>query len=397
MLASFIYSTKAALSHWQQQLADFLTYHFLHRQLKTPFGYAFLALSASFVAVVGAKFGVMAVVILLGLFLGLAVFLACLLHPPSALFFSIIFSFFIIYCYRYLLVYYPHLSGVPLGAVVDALLVVGFVAVFLDQSYRQGKDLSFIKNPITYVYVLYMLFLVVEFFNPNMEVALGYISFMRRMFTLLSCYVVVLYIFKDKRFLKNFIRVWLALALLAALYGCSQEWFGYMPMESDWINQMVATEGRNPYFHDGTLRHFSFFSDPTVFGMFMATSGLFCLVLMTGPFGTATKFKLSLNQHVSVLRLGLFRHPYRLRDGARRFVALRADDHHQAKYAHFCGSGRLRTMLRVVCPYLQQPHDQPNSYRLYWFRRCLTQPTQPQAQHRATIGVQISPGRRCRK
>ena len=292
MLTSIIYGTKAVISQYQAKLIAFLAYHFLTKRLNTPFGYTFLLLMATFVTLVGVTFGVVAALFLLGTLLTIPVLLICLLHPTNALFFSIIFSFFILYLYRYLVVYYPHLAEIPVGAAVDMMLMIGLIAVFLDQSYRKDRNLSFIKNPITYVYVVYLLFLVIEFFNPNMNVPLGYISFVRRIITLLACYIIVLYIFRNKAFLKSFIRLWLGLALLAALYGCSQQWFGYMPMEADWIDRMVALEGRNPYLHDGVVRHFSFFSDPTVFGMFMATSGLFCLIMLTGPFRMATKLKI---------------------------------------------------------------------------------------------------------
>ena len=293
MSTAIVHRTKVALNEYQTRLIAFLEYHVLTKKLNTPFGYASLLLMAALVALVGAKFGVVAALFLLGAGLAILMLLVCLLHPASTLFLSIIFSFFIIYFYRALVVYYPHLAEIPLGGAVDIMLVVGLIAVILDQSYRGHRSLAFIKNPITYVYVLYLLFLVIELFNPNMNVVLGYLSFTRRIITLLACYLLVLYVFNGKKFLKSFVSLWLALALLGALYGCSQQWFGYMPMEEDWIAQMVAKEGRNPYFHDGVTRHFSFFSDPTVFGMFMAISGLFCLVMLTGPFRTATKLKIA--------------------------------------------------------------------------------------------------------
>ena len=294
MLTNIIYGTKNALSQYQTRVLSFVEYHFLTKRLNTPVGYVFLLLVATLVTLVGVKFGVVAVLMLLVGLLATTALLMCLLHPASALFFSITFSFFINYFYRYLVVYHTHLAEIPIGSAVDMMLMIGLMAVFLDQSFRKRKDLSFIKNPITYVYVVYMLFLAVEFFNPNMNVALGYISFVRRVVTLLACYMVVLYIFRDKAFLKNFIKFWLGLALLGAVYGCSQEWFDYMPMETNWINRQIELEGKNPFLHEGVVRHFSFFSDPTTFGMFMAISGLFCLVLLTGPFRVATKIKIGI-------------------------------------------------------------------------------------------------------
>ncbi len=261
MLTTILHRAKGTLNEVQLGIEGFLEYHFLTKRLNTPFGYALLLLMAVFVVLVGVKLGIVVALFLLGAFLAVTVLLICLLHPASALYLSIIFSFFIIYLYRALVTYYPHLAEIPLGAAVDIMLMVGLVAVLFDQSYRGTRSLAFIRNPITYVYVIYLLFLAIELFNPNMNVLLGYLSFTRRIITLLACYVIVLYVFDSKAFLKSFIKVWLGLALLAALYGCSQQWFGYMPMEERWINIVTVIEGKNPNFHDGVLRHFSFFSD----------------------------------------------------------------------------------------------------------------------------------------
>jgi hypothetical protein len=294
MLTVTYRKVKTELDRYQKKLVSLVEYHFITKQLNTTLGYGFFVGIAILVTGVGIKLGIIGSLLLLVFCLAVATLLVCLLHPTIALFLSIVFSFFIIYFYRGLLVYYPHLAeAIPIGAAVDIMLVVGLMAVLLDQSYQGRRSFAFTKNPITYVYVLYLLFLVVELFNPNMNVPLGYISFTRRIITLLACYVVVLYVFDSRYFLKNFIKLWLGLALLAALYGCSQKWFGYLPMEEYWISLATVVEGKRPYLHDGIIRHFSFFSDPTVFGMFMAISGLFCLVLLTGPFQTVTKVKIT--------------------------------------------------------------------------------------------------------
>ena len=157
-----MYETKAALSQYQAKFLAFLEYHFIVRRLNTPFGYGFLLLCASLVVVIGVTLGVVASLFFLGVLLTVPILLICLLNPTSALFFSIIFSFFILYIYRYLIVYHHHLAELPIGSVVDLLLMVGLAAVFLDQTYRRRRSLSFIKNPITYVYVIYLLFLAVR-------------------------------------------------------------------------------------------------------------------------------------------------------------------------------------------------------------------------------------------
>lgn len=136
MLTAIVYRAKAALSRYQIRLISFLEYHIFTKRLNTPFGYASLLVMAALVALTGVKFGVVAALFLLGAGIAISVLLVCLLHPASTLFLSIVFSFFIIYFYRALVVYYPHLAEIPLGGAVDIMLMIGLVAVFLDQSYR---------------------------------------------------------------------------------------------------------------------------------------------------------------------------------------------------------------------------------------------------------------------
>lgn len=299
-----IEETKSRVRQSSAGVGDFLKYHFVTKRLQSPLGYVFLLGLATLVALVGAKLGVLASLFFLLVPVGIFVLGICLLNPAAALFLSIGASFFILYVYRFLETYAPQVAKLPIGTAVDVLLLVGLLAVFIDQSYRDKKDIAFIKNPITYAYVVYVLFLLVELFNPHMNVLLGYISFVRRIASLLAGYVIVLYVFNNRQFLITFIKVWLGLALLAGLYGCSQQWFGYLPMEEQWLSMEIAKLGKHPFFHEGVLRHFSFFSDPTVFGMFMAISGLFCLVLLTGPFRTSTKAIIALASVFIFLGLG---------------------------------------------------------------------------------------------
>ena len=71
------------------------------------------------------------------------------------------------------------------------------------------------------------------------------------------------------------------------LYGLKQEFFGFSNDELTWLYsdperlQLILQWSR--------LRIFSFFSDPTTFGIVMAYLGTFSFILCTGPFSTAKK------------------------------------------------------------------------------------------------------------
>src|SRR5690606_23880448 len=81
---------------------------------------------------------------------------------------------------------------------------------------------------------------------------------------------------------KKFTTLWVVLAAIVAAYGLYQEFFGLNAREVQWIYSNPARPGL--YFIWGHMRKFSFLSDPSAYGLFMAFSGLACFVLMMGPF-----------------------------------------------------------------------------------------------------------------
>ena len=270
------------------KLVNFFEYQFLIRKLNTWFGFVLLFLCSALVMMAIIKMGAGIAPVFIISLVGTAIILACLLDPVIALFVSIIFSFFVAYLTKFFWLYYW--IDMPLGSGVNLLLLIGLVAVFINQSKNKEKDFSFLYNPLTVVFLIYIAFLLIELLNPNMQVITGWFNFFRQIIMLFCCYVIVLYSFKNIKFLEKFIGLWLGLALIGALYGCYQQWVGYSPLDAKLIARLTMLVGKNPFIHGGIMRQFSFFPDPTTFGMFMATSGIFGLILLTGPFRLRNKF-----------------------------------------------------------------------------------------------------------
>ncbi|MEN7551579.1 O-antigen ligase family protein [Rapidithrix thailandica] len=265
----------------------------VYKQFDTPAGYFILTVVAIIVGLLTAKLGVLAGGGLFVLSLSVAVGLLCLLNLKVAFYLSLFFAFFSNYFIRYFATMYN--IDLPLGSVVDLLLILILLGIFIDQHRNNDKSWEFVKNPITYVMLVYLLFVGVQFFNPYLQAKIGYIYFIKRTAALYISYLVALYLFKEKKNIRSFLKFWFVMAFLGALYGCTQEWFGFMPMEQRWVDFITALEGgRNPLIHNGIYRKVSFFSDPTSFGMLMANSLVMSLVLMTGPFRKKTKLGLGL-------------------------------------------------------------------------------------------------------
>ncbi|MBL7856242.1 MAG: O-antigen ligase family protein [Cyclobacteriaceae bacterium] len=86
-------------------------------------------------------------------------------------------------------------------------------------------------------------------------------------------------VFTSKNDVRFFTKFWLAIALLAALYGMHQEHVGFTSFE---IRSASANGGLKPIW--GRIRKWSFLSDVSAFGLFMSYSATICFILSLGPF-----------------------------------------------------------------------------------------------------------------
>jgi O-antigen ligase len=100
--------------------------------------------------------------------------------------------------------------------------------------------------------------------------------------TSILLYVACYQMFRNVKEVKKFTVFWLVIALIVALYGCFQEWVGLTDFEMNWITS--NPDRYKLYYIWGNMRKFSFLSDPSSFGLFMAMGGLACIVLAMGPF-----------------------------------------------------------------------------------------------------------------
>ena len=244
-------------------------------KLNNPLGYGLLIAASVAITFVITKLSLTYGSVFLLLLLGGAGAIVCLLDATFGLFLTIFLSFFIFQIKRYFG------DELPIGAMVEVLLFITFIGIFTKKAKQNAPGWRYANNPITYIYMIYVLYVFIQAFNPEMDSIRGWLFIVRKLAGFMMAYFVVLYVF-DLKFLKNFVKLWLALSLLAALYGCYQEWFGFLPFESDWVTQDEARYGL--YFINGHFRKFSFLSDPAAFGILMATTGLLSITLAMGSF-----------------------------------------------------------------------------------------------------------------
>ena len=237
-------------------------------------GYALLAVVAvATVAVVwvgGIKMGVL---FTLGL-LGVPLLLICLGNLQVGIWVLLWAAFFIMGIKRFM----P--GEVPLGLFLDALLFLLFFGLFIKQLRR--PDWSFANNVVGLCIVGWLIFNLLEFFNPVAASRLAWFYTVRGMAAWLLLYFIAMYAFNSLSYITLVMKTMIGLSLLAALYGLKQEFFGFNQGELNWLN--ADPERFELIYQWGRYRIFSFISDPTAYGILMGYMGLFCGVLALGPY-----------------------------------------------------------------------------------------------------------------
>jgi putative inorganic carbon (hco3(-)) transporter len=166
----------------------------------------------------------------------------------------------------------------PMGTVYDALVGLVFFALFMDKKHH---DWTLFKNPVTIMFVVLIVYQMLQLFNPSATSAVAWLVSLRNNISFLV-YVICFQLFSSLKEVKKFTAVWLGVATLVGVYGIYQKVFGLLGFEMRWMNEVP--ERIDLYIIWGQLRVFSLLSDPSSFGLFTGASALGAMVLAMGPF-----------------------------------------------------------------------------------------------------------------
>lgn len=164
-------------------------------------------------------------------------------------------------------------TSFPFGIFYDLLVVMTFVALIA--SRKNKLDWTGFKNGITFTFAILIVLHLVQVLNPAGSFTAWLVSLRNN--TAFLLYIVFFHAFFSLEALKKITVFWLVLALLVALYGIYQEVFGLTEFELYWVHKVP--ERYKLYYIWGNMRKFSFLSDPSSYGIFLAFSGLSCLTL----------------------------------------------------------------------------------------------------------------------
>ncbi len=242
-------------------------------KLNNVFGFIIMSVFIAAISFLITNKGTDLGILLIGLFVGIPLVIYCIINYEFAILFLLAFSFFLNGVSRFV-------ENVQLGALLDSLLYLLFFILIIKQI--KYKNWSFIHNPVGYLVLAWILFNILQLVNPDSTSKEAWMYTIRSIAGLLIIYYLVAYSLKSIEFVEKIFRIWIFLAFLAAIYGLYQEFVGFQKFELDWI---MKDEARFKLLYNwGRFRMISYFNDPTVFGILMAYTSVFCFVLAAGDF-----------------------------------------------------------------------------------------------------------------
>jgi hypothetical protein len=256
----------------RKNIFDWFQRTILIEKLNNPLGYLIM-LGAAFVmaymmAILPFKFSLL----LLGGLIGIPVVIFCFANLHFGIIVMLFIAFFLGLAGKY--------TSAPIGTSMDGMLLLMMFGLLV--RLVKERDYSFAKSPITFFIIVWIYYNLLQVLNPWAESRLAWVYTVRSVALLLCLYFIACYAFRDLKRILTAVKVIVFLSFLAAVYSLKQEFMGYTPAELAWLH--ADPERFQLIFQWGRLRVFSFFSDPTTFGILMGYMGMFCFILAVGPY-----------------------------------------------------------------------------------------------------------------
>lgn len=193
----------------------------------------------------------------------------------------------------------------PLGIVVEVFLVMITLAIFIRNSREEiPTDVwEGFKNPVGYAFIGLCVYDMLELLNPLSHSIPARVTAIRETLMLILIYFTASNTLTSFSIVKVFTKLWLFLALLAALYGMYQEYVGVPNYAMQWLYK-AGPEAYNLAFIWGHLRKWSFLSDIGAFGLYMGFSAIVCSILALGPFHWKTRTILAISALIMMISMG---------------------------------------------------------------------------------------------
>lgn len=233
---------------------------------------AFLLLLTTGAAFIIAKLGFIAGLALIVGVIGLGVAVFMVVYPEFGFYVSIFSSFFVFTFMRLINTELPLVTG------IDLMVWLTFVGVLINKGMKRESLWKNCQSPIMFMYLIFLVYYFVEYFNPNGGSTELYMLFLRRTITLVLFLYCAIQLFSDMKALNRFFKACIFLFFISALYACYEEWVGLPKFELNYILSDPLREKLAALDGGGNYRKSSFLASCTDFGLLMAGASIIFLI-----------------------------------------------------------------------------------------------------------------------
>jgi hypothetical protein len=203
---------------------------------------------------------------------GICVLFLCLLSPAAGLYIIMLYGFLASALSRFLLK-----DQLPVGVVIDILIFTTFIGLFVSNHDLKRNSIRFFKTRPVIWYLIIVIYLTFELFNPLGHSFGGWIQVMRKVFESFLIVFIAYNVFDNLSKIKTFIKFLFFCTFALGVYGCFQQWHGLLQTEINWVNADPLRFGLISIW--GEYRKFSLLGGPTEFGIIMASCSVFFMLI----------------------------------------------------------------------------------------------------------------------
>jgi putative inorganic carbon (HCO3(-)) transporter len=254
----------------ENRFFKFLKRLFFIEKLYSTTGIIILILLGVIIAVGVACFGIVFGILFIGAVVAFPLIYSLFVYPRFGIIVLMIMSYMLFVLGQF------GIDG-PVGTLMDGLQV--FLTFATLAKIKAEKNWKIFKNPISVVILIWLVYNLLELFNPSAGSRVAWLYTIRPVAIVTLSYFIFMCNIKTVEHIKLVFKVWLILTIIGAAYAFKQEYIGFNAHELEYLN----TPGiANLLFIDGHWRKFSIFSDPVAFSynMVMPCIFLICLFLL---------------------------------------------------------------------------------------------------------------------
>ncbi len=163
------------------------------------------------------------------------------------------------------------LYEIPYGIVTEGLCTTMLITLALN-----GR-LSGIRSVPAMLLGIFLAYHIIEIANPYTTSRLASVLAIRNLFPFFACFFIAYSSIDTRRDVNIFLSGWLIMGLMSGIYALWQEFAGLPSWDNYYITYDEAVYGF--LFVFGRLRKFSFFFNPSEFGMLMSLTGMAGLIM----------------------------------------------------------------------------------------------------------------------